>query len=184
MDKIIKYFVFMLFISSTWATNYYVDKDADGNNNGTSWVNAFTTITAGINAAENGDIIYISGGVTSKTYQMQATIAAGKFGITITKGLSEGHNGTVIIDGQYTRSYGIYANANSLSIHDITVRKIRFINCKWAGIYFSGQSSGGIQNILIDSCEFVDNRRSGVFMEGSSSTISIMHKCGYKKKLF
>lgn len=185
MYKFFTIFLFLTASSLIWGNNYYVDKDANGNNTGSSWLNAFRTISAGINAAHNGDIVYISGGSTSKTYPMQATIPAGKYGIVIKKGVDPNHNGKVIIDGQNSRSYGIYGKANYwLPIHDITISGIQFRNCRWAGIYFSGESSGGIQNILIDSCEFVDNHRSGVFIEGSSFTISICTNIVIKRCYF
>jgi YD repeat-containing protein len=41
----------------------YVDKDATGANNGSSWANAFTTVQVGVNAAGSGDEVWIAEGV-------------------------------------------------------------------------------------------------------------------------
>ena len=44
------------------AANIYVDVQANGANNGTTWANAFTSLTNAINAATAGDLIYVSQG--------------------------------------------------------------------------------------------------------------------------
>jgi len=59
--------IFLSWISLGWATNYYVDKNASGGNNGTSWANAWESF-ADINWAlvAAGDIVYLSG--VTKTF--------------------------------------------------------------------------------------------------------------------
>jgi len=100
----------------TSGNNYYMDKDANGNNTGTSWINAwisFNNIDWGI--IQPGDIIYISGGTDSTIYyetleigNVQGTAAnpitviAGKYAPN-----PSGHSGRVIIDG------GNYPNPGS-----------------------------------------------------------------------
>jgi len=61
----------LLFVSSLQAASWYVDKDATGSNNGTSWANAWKSphdIVWGGSGVQVGDTVYISGGTTSKTY--------------------------------------------------------------------------------------------------------------------
>lgn len=86
------------------AANWYVDNVATGSNNGTSWTNAWQSFAAiSWSSIQPGDTIYISGGITSKTYNEQLNIGAnGVSGnpITIRTGQDAGHNGLVIIDGQ------------------------------------------------------------------------------------
>ena len=41
---------------------YYVDDDASGNTNGTSWVDAYTDLQTSLNIAIAGDTIYVAGG--------------------------------------------------------------------------------------------------------------------------
>ena len=76
-------------VKSAQATTWYIDKDATGNNDGKSWANAFSQICAyntttcehGIpfagygqcpnhNAVCGGDTVFVSGGITSKTYNI------------------------------------------------------------------------------------------------------------------
>ena len=116
IQQLIHLSLFFLFISTlTFATNYYVDKNASGNNNGTSWTNAWQSFSA-INwgSIQPGDIVYISGGTDSTTYNETlepacsgtasnyVTIIAGKYSPS-----PSGHSGKVIIDGNNHANYGI-----------------------------------------------------------------------------
>ena len=112
IQQLIHLSVFFLFLSTTtFSTNYYVNKNASGQNNGTSWTNAWQSFSA-INwsSIQPGDFIYISGGTTSTTYNESlepacsgtasnyVTIIAGKYSPS-----PSGHSGRVIIDGNNTR---------------------------------------------------------------------------------
>lgn len=115
--------------------NHYIDKNATGNNNGTNWSNAwesFSNINWGI--INPGDIIYISGGNDSTFYY--ETLSIQKSGtsenpILITKGIENGHNGKVIIDGQNTLTYCVnfgnseYVILDHLYLSYATVGNIR-----------------------------------------------------------
>ena len=108
-----KLFFTWLFLTSfcmsnpSFAADWYVDKDASGTNNGTSWTNAWTSFSA-INwsSISANDTLYIDGGTTGKTYN--ETLNIGKSGtnssnpIHIKTGaahptLSSGHDGLVTI---------------------------------------------------------------------------------------
>src|SRR3990167_10433434 len=93
---------------SLFAADHYVDNTASGSNNGTSWTNAWQSFSA-INwgSVQPGDVIYISGGSSSKTYAetldpgswqggatSRLTIIAGKYSPS-----PSGHRGTVILNG-------------------------------------------------------------------------------------
>ena len=48
--------------------NFYVDRDATGNGNGTSWTNAAINFPFKLGFNRGGDTVYISGGTDSTTY--------------------------------------------------------------------------------------------------------------------
>lgn len=91
--------IFLLIAQLAHAANWYVDNAASGSNNGTSWTNAWTSMTAvvwGGAGVKAGDTLYISGGSTSKTYTEKWTVgASGSAGnlINIRVGQDAGHNG-------------------------------------------------------------------------------------------
>lgn len=121
-----------------FATNWYVDKNATGSNNGTSWTNAWKSFAA-INwgSIQPGDFIYISGGTSSTVYYEQlepacsgtatnyVTIIAGKYSPS-----PSGHSGRVIIDGNNYANYGIAffdnpgSNPSYIRIKGLETRKV------------------------------------------------------------
>ncbi|MCZ6704080.1 MAG: hypothetical protein O6940_13705, partial [Ignavibacteria bacterium] len=130
LSKTFLIFIFC-FITASNATNYYVDKDAIGSNNGSSWTNAWESF-ADINWAvlEAGDTLYISGGTISTTYNetLKPNTTNGEVGsrITITKGIDAGHDGEVIIDGQDIRANGIdsrKANNDYITFSRLTIKQ-------------------------------------------------------------
>jgi hypothetical protein len=160
--------------SNTW----YVDPTATGSNNGTSWANAWTSVTS-INwtSVAAGDTIYLSGGSTSQTYTN--TLTVGKSGtaanpIKISAGQDAGHNGTAIFDFNAdgtastrsaidlnTRNYitieGSFSGSNHLQFQNI-------VNTVAGGnedVSYGIGSSGGNTGILIDHVAF-NNVSNGV----------------------
>ncbi len=85
------------------AANWYVDPNASGANKGTSWTDAWTSLSA-ITGVQPGDTVYISGGSTSQTYPISKTWQppcgnSNGGSITYQTGQDTGHNGMVIFDG-------------------------------------------------------------------------------------
>lgn len=84
----------------------YVDSSATGLGNGTSWVNAWTTLAA-VTGVTAGDVVEISGGASgsSKTYSTTTNVSFPGLwanvvdGVTYRIGQDVGHNGTAIFDG-------------------------------------------------------------------------------------
>jgi len=58
--------IFLFLCTITYPSNHYVDKNASGQNNGTSWANAWQSFSA-INwgSIQPGDFVFISGGTES-----------------------------------------------------------------------------------------------------------------------
>jgi hypothetical protein len=76
---------------------YYVKWDATGAANGTSWTDAYTTITAAITAHHAGTETYeISGGTSGHPYPERVTTQGN---CTIIGSTAAGHNGLVTISG-------------------------------------------------------------------------------------
>ena len=165
----ITFFIFSGLLCFAYATNHYVDKNANGSNNGTSWTNAWTSFSS-INwgTIQPGDNIYISGGTDSTVYNESMTIgksgAAGNL-ITVRNGLDAGHNGKVVIDRNYAsgNSGAIEIwNQKYLRVAGITIRKV-----VGSGIYLRGQSTNALKNVYVDSCDISDFRgQGGVYVSG------------------
>ncbi len=112
MHKIIfSLFALLGFAIPGFASSWYVDKTATGDNSGSSWSNAWRSFTdIQWDQLQPGDVIFISGGQNSKTYF--ETLVVPVLGtkdnpITIRVGQDTGHNGQVIIDGEQVRQNNI-----------------------------------------------------------------------------
>ncbi len=84
-------------------TNHYVDAAVAASGKGTSWSDAWKSL-ADVNNVSAGDVVYISGGATSQTYDISTgwTIKGGsaKASICYKVGQDAGHDGIVILDAQ------------------------------------------------------------------------------------
>jgi hypothetical protein len=167
--------VLFLFLSlPLYATNWYVDKNASGSNNGTSWTNAwesFSTINWG--SVQPGDIVFISGGTDSTVYNSGLNINANGTStnlVTVRKGWDTGHNGKVVIEGSnHTSGTGISANGQKyLRIVGFTVRT-----------WFKGIDSDQQANVIYwDSLHVSDcNWCVGTCTSGNSSDSLIYRYC-------
>ncbi len=171
----------------SFATNWYVDSAASGSNNGTSWANAWTSLSGISSSVAPGDTVYISGGTTSQTYKVSGwTPRSGNSSgvITYQVGQDAGHNGTVIFSGgtnwlsgafQYVTISGDVNNdgryhiqvqnysdfvwlATSGTVSHVILRRVWFVAAK-AGIRFAGATTNAVEfdSIKMDKVYYGSN---------------------------
>lgn len=119
-------FAYISTTPNTTGTNFYIDKNATGSNEGSSWTNAWTSFASiDWSILEPGDTVKISGGTDSLTYYETLIISASGDSsnpIVITGTDDIGHNGQVIINGDNTRETGIkLTNRKNLVIKNFKV---------------------------------------------------------------
>jgi len=132
--------LFQFLFTTAYSANRYVDKNANGLNNGTSWANAWKSFSV-INWSliQPGDVIYISGGSDSTVYAETlypdckgtaanwVTITTGKYSPS-----PSGHSGKVILDGSNQTLEGIVlSNGGSrkpsyLKIKGFTIQNVTY----------------------------------------------------------
>jgi hypothetical protein len=140
--------------------NFYVDRDATGTGDGTTWTNASTSV-AGLPWATvaSGDTVYISGGTDSTVYERDSIYNKSINGlVTITKGWEANHNGDVIF--RPTRGGGIViSTGHAFLIYNTD--NIKLLNLTFD--YELGTAGTGTlvlhtnDNIYVDSCNIWSN---------------------------
>jgi hypothetical protein len=177
ISRLIQLSVLFLFLTTiTNATDYYVDKNASGSNNGTSWINAWQSFsTISWSSIQPGDNIYISGGPDSTVYTSGMTI--GKSGtagnpITITIGkyapVSTGHSGRVIFDGGGGSMTAFQIRATGAGRNYITVKGFECRNLG-QGVNIEDNCKG----ITIDSLYIYNYSGQGAIMLNGATLYSI-----------
>lgn len=162
-----RYLFILLLTVSCRGASWYVDNEAAGSNNGTSWTDAWTALTNVVPASiSSGDTIFISGGSISKTYTESMIDSEGdtviwqlnKSGvtnnpITITVGTDSGHNGIVYINGNQNQSleYGIKFGSYT-------------------------RLDGGLNtNIWLINCVHTNDRNVGIAIYPGSTDVKVYH---------
>ena len=168
--------------------SWYVDNAlVGGNNDGTSWTNAWRSFAA-INwtTVQPGDTIYISGGTSTQTYTDIVTI--GKSGISgnpitiAVDATNPSHNGTVIFNYNYCgnscTSTGLTINQNYIVLsgsvggtNHIQINNIHNTTTSRSSIGISGSYNVGV---VIDHVTFINDNNPMRFDYANGVTV---HDC-------
>ena len=185
--------IIFLLATPTYGTNYYVDKDATGSNNGTNWSNAWISF-GNINwsAIQPGDNIYVSGGTYSGTFTFGKNGTSGSL-ITVSGSYEAGHNDEVVISSSGSTGIDLsgrsYIRVNHLSINDcgtgvlistgntIYVDSIKVSNASGRMLYASGNTGGSwSSNLFIRWCDLettASGQADGIYIQWYWQNIEI-----------
>lgn len=174
MKKLLLIICFFLIPALCYPANWYVDNAATGTSAGTSWTNAWASFAAITWASlSDGDTLYVSGGSASKTYN--ETMIIGKGGtaakITVRNGVDAGHTGTVIIDGQLTREYGIVCEKSN-----VTIRGFKIVNTNSHGILIGWAAVNNVDVLYNEVTGCVSFISAGIYTySGNCDAVTIDH---------
>ena len=142
--KILILLAVTLVAPSVMAVDIYVDSGGSNTSPYDTWEKAATTIATAQSASSSGDVIYISGGASTKTYTGQIV---GKAGVSFKAGAlsasPSGHDGIVIL--AYVGNEGIYSNANNVVVDGYSsgTQKIR-VTTSSSGVTITGAVTGNV----------------------------------------
>ncbi|MCH8034816.1 MAG: T9SS type A sorting domain-containing protein [Bacteroidetes bacterium] len=188
--------IFLLggFVTNVFSSNHYIDKNATGINDGTSWLNAWQSFSAiDWNNINPGDNIFISGGIDSLIYNEKLDIlASGNPGnpITITKGNDSGHSGRVIIDVDKmfvnaleitSQNYITVSNLFLRNSFDSVIKIKSSLNIRIENSYIHTTVRSGInvsqnENITISGCkittdQIIYHQTDGIYSQNNVNNI-------------
>lgn len=152
----------LFFTVSSYCQDVFVDQNATGSNDGTSWANAYTTITSALTNAADGNIIHVAKG----TYTGEASATAFTIGNTMTLmggypsggGTQDIANNETILDGQNARRVLNITKATTLN--GLTIQNGAEDAFDGAGIRFASSCT-------VENCIIKDNATS----KSSSGTV-------------
>lgn len=161
------------FSVSALAAVYYVDQDAAGKADGTSWTDAWNGFyQIDWSRLRPGDTVFVSGGSTSKTYREPLLIGAdGAAGvpITITRATDTGHDGKVIINGGESLDILIsFENRSHVTISDLTLQ----VNSRGG----RGVDIDESQSITVSGLTISLSGRAGIFVEESQDCLLLNNR--------
>ena len=174
MRKSVTIYLLLSILNVVYATNYYLDKNATGLNNGTSWANAWKS-TSYIDWAkfQGGDTLFISGGVYP-----QWTIS----GKTSTNGYryivgayQSGHNNEVIFRNTSNSTPTIFFGwdpSSNIWIENITVESPTGTTDEMSAIYVAYGNKLVFNKVFVHTC-LASNRISHGFNLAESKNIEI-----------
>ena len=172
-------FLGLIFLSCASASGvvWYVSGDIDISGNGTTWSEAFLTIQEAVNAAGEGDEIWLKKGTYSLSSQINLDKAMGIYGGFIgsetQRDQRDRKTNVTTIDGQDSVYHCFYITA------DATIDALAITGGNADGSSFPDNLGGGIFNDncspIITNCNFLENSAEGgggIYNNQSSPTIT------------
>ncbi|UCD84228.1 MAG: chitobiase/beta-hexosaminidase C-terminal domain-containing protein [Deltaproteobacteria bacterium] len=170
-------------VSVSEPTIWYVDADATGNNDGTSWADAFTVIQDAVGAASTDNWIWVAEGTYTNTPTSTVSVLTMKAGVEIYGGftgtesaLSERGDPTAyptILDGENT-SYHVVLGASNTHLDGFTITGGN-ANGIWPNNSGGGMYNDSMTNLVVANCTFIGNQANfggGMFNQDSSPLIT------------
>lgn len=183
-------------------TVVYVNLDATGAENGSSWADAFTTIQAGVDAASSGDEVWVARGTYTATANPGVTMKAdvalygGFAGTETTREAREGSANVTAIDGGgtyrclsgasnatldgFTVQNGYHATERGVGMLNVSCTGLSVNNCTFTGNNAAHAYGGAMYNnpasLTMTNCSFTHNTASmgagALFNEAGSSMLA------------
>lgn len=168
-------------LSSTYATVIYVDKQAMGSNNGSSWGNAYTSLQSALSVAGTGDTIAVAAGVYTPDASLRTESFVLKEGVVLLGGFSgvEPAINKTTMDARKLEenmtilSGDLSGNDNGFSNNDENSYHVLFAECLSTNITVSTvvdgfTISGG--NANLNTSPYDELKGAGIFLKASSLT--------------
>jgi hypothetical protein len=145
-------FVAFCLSTTSLAAEFYVNNARSSSGDGQSWATAWRNFS-NINwsAIRPGDRLNISGGTSGQVYGETLTVGVSGTAsqpIVIRRAVDDGHNGSVVIDAQNSRYYGVVVDGrNHVQVSGLNVR-----NVGDAGVRVRSVTAGVvIENMKVDA---------------------------------
>lgn len=204
MKRIIFFTMCLLFYFGTasMAATIYVKHNASGSNNGTSWANAYTSLTSALTSATAGDEIWVAAGTykpstgtgRGATFELPDSVAVygGFAGTENVKALRDWVSNKTILSGEI----GSLSTISDNAYHVVTAAGISHL-ARLDGFiiqdgYASGttnpqKTGGGVfmdgSDLTIRNCTFRDNHSfghgAGIFISTSKTRDLAMRDCSF-----
>ena len=153
--------------------NAYVDQDATGANDGTSWLNAYTNLSDAINLTR--DTIFVKSGTYGETFTLSKSIVllGGFDGSEVSIDDRDLLNNKTVLDGKSNVPHILNITADSIVLDGFVIKNAEQTsysspNNVGAGIYYKVSGNGGYFNLM--NCEIQDNKG---FTEGAGFELRI-----------
>jgi predicted outer membrane repeat protein len=154
---------------------WYVNITATGNNNGTSWEDAFSVVQDGVNAASGGHVVFVAEGTyTNSPNPLTASVLTMAAGVEVYGGFTateiflsdRGDPAThpIILDGD-NASYHVVVGASNARLDGFTITGGN-ANGSGNNTYGGGMFNDNVTGLVVANCTFSGNSATGTFGRG------------------